>query len=411
VKLAYFSPMPPEQTGIADYSALLLPSLRERIDVDVVRRGAKRPPRGTDIALYHIGNNPDAHAWIVDALRREPGVVVLHDFVLHHLVSGMTLGRRDRDAYLDLMEREHGVAGRLLAYGVIDKRVPPLWEARPADFPLATFVLDHATGLIVHSQFVRDQARAAGYEGPICVVPHPAWPVPTTEPERVADGVVIGCFGVVNSSKRIPELLRSIAAARREHPELVLLLVGSTSPGFDLKRRLQRLGLDDEGLVRQGWVDEARLWSLMAGSDVLVNLRHPTMGETSGSAVRALSLGKPLVVSDVGWFSELPGDVALKVPPDDDEVATLTAAVELLASRADVRAEMGANAAALANREHDVERVADLYVGALERVAGGVMVDDAVLRDVSQAAADVGISAETAEANEIARRLAEVDLG
>ena len=213
MKLAYFSPMPPEQTGIADYSALLLPPLRERIDVDVVRRGTKRPPRGTDIALYHVGNNPDAHAWIVDALRREPGVVVLHDFVLHHLVSGMTLGRRDRDAYLDLMEREHGVAGRLLAYGVIDKRVPPLWEARPADFPLATFVLDHATGLVVHSQFVRDQARAAGYEGPICVVPHPAWPVPAVEPERVARGVVIGCFGVVNSSKRIPELLRSIAAA------------------------------------------------------------------------------------------------------------------------------------------------------------------------------------------------------
>ena len=411
MKLAYFSPMPPEQTGIADYSALLLPSLRARMNVDVVRRGARRPPRGTDVSLYHVGNNPDAHAWIVDALRREPGVVVLHDFVLHHLVSGMTLGRRDRNAYLDLMEREHGVAGRLLAYGVIDKRVPPLWEARPADFPLATFVLDNATGLIVHSQFVRDQARAAGYEGPICVVPHPAWPVLAVEPERVADGVVIGCFGVVNSSKRVPELLRSIAAARREHPDLVLLLVGSTSPGFDLDRRLQRLGLDDEGLVRHGWMDEARLWSLMAGSDVLVNLRHPTMGETSGSAVRALSLGKPLVVSDVGWFSELPRDVALRVPPDDDEVATLTAAVELLASRADVRAEMGANAAALAQREHDVERVADLYVGALERVAGGAAVDDTVLRDVSRAAADVGISAETAEANEIARRLAEVDLG
>jgi len=66
VKVAYFSPMPPERTGIADYSALLLPSLRERMDVDVVRRGAKRPPRGTDIALYHVGNNPDAHAWIVE---------------------------------------------------------------------------------------------------------------------------------------------------------------------------------------------------------------------------------------------------------------------------------------------------------------------------------------------------------
>ena len=57
------------------------------------------------------------------------------------------------------------------------------------------------------------------------------------------------------------------------------------------------------------------------------------MGETSGTAIRALSLGKPLVVSDVGWFSELPDDVALKVPVDDDEVETLAAALELLATR------------------------------------------------------------------------------
>jgi glycosyltransferase involved in cell wall biosynthesis len=411
VRLAYFSPMPPEKSGIADYSALLLPALRDRIDVAVVRRGRRRAPRGTDLALYHVGNNPDAHAWIVDALRMRPGVVVLHDFVLHHLVAGMTVGRRDGHGYLDLMEREHGVVGRLLAHGVLDKRIPPLWESRPADFPLATFVLEQATGLIVHSRYVRDQARAAGYSGPIGVVPHPAWPVPATRPHRVGEGVVVGCFGVVNASKRIPELLHATAALRRDHAELTLLLVGPTSPGFDLDRRLQRLGLAGEGLVREGWVDEQRLWSLMAGCDVLVNLRHPTMGETSGSVIRGLSLGKPLVVSDVGWFSELPGDVALKVPPDDDEVATLTSALELLVSRADVREAMGASAAELARREHDVARVADQYVAALESAAGGAAVDDAVLREVSEAAADVGISADTAEAREIARRLAEVELG
>jgi glycosyltransferase involved in cell wall biosynthesis len=411
VRVAYFSPMPPEQSGIADYSALLLPALRERIEVDVVRRGRKRSPRGTDIAIYHVGNNPDAHAWIVDALRKRPGVVVLHDFVLHHLVAGMTVGRRDGHGYLDLMEREHGVVGRLLAHGVLDKRIPPLWESRPADFPLPTFVLEHATGLVVHSRYVHDHARAAGFAGPIGIVPHPAWLPPAIEPERVAPGVVVGCFGVVNSSKRIPELLRATAAVRKEHPDVTLLLVGSTSPGFDLERRLQRLGLAGDGLVRQGWVDEARLWALMGGSDVLVNPRHPTMGETSGSVIRGLSLGKPLVVSDVGWFSELPDAVALKVPPDVDEVATLTAALELLASRPDVRATMGSNAAELARREHDVERVAELYVAALETASGGLAVDDAVLRDVSDAAADVGISAETAEAKEIARRLAEAELG
>ena len=411
MKVAYFSPIPPEQTGIADYSALLLPALRERLDVTVARRGARKPPRGTDVPLYHVGNNPDAHAWIVDALRRAPGVVVLHDFVLHHLVAGMTVGRRDGHGYLDLMEREHGVVGRLLGHGVLDKRIAPLWESRPEDFPLATFVLEHATGLIVHSRYVRDRARAAGFEGTISVVPHPAWPAPAVAPERRGSGVVVGCFGVVNASKRIPELLRATADVRREHPELTLLLVGSTSPGFDLDRRLQRLGLADDGLAREGRVDESRLWALMAGSDVLVNLRHPTMGETSGSVIRGLSLGKPLVVSDVGWFSELPSDVALKVAPDDVEVETLAAALELLVTRVDVRDAMGAAASELARREHDVGRVAELYAAAMESAAGGDAVGDAVLREVSEAAADVGISANTAEAREIARRLAEVELG
>ena len=411
MRVAYFSPMPPEKTGVAAYSGLLLPALQDRLDVSVVRHGRKRAPRGTDVALYHVGNNPDAHAWIVDALRRRPGVVVLHDFVLHHLVAGMTVGRRDGHGYLDAMEREHGVVGRLLAHGVLDKRIPPLWESRPEDFPLAGFVLQYATGLIVHSHTVRDCARAAGYDGPIWTVPHPAWPVPDISAEQVAAGPTIGCFGVVNSSKRIPELLRAFAGIRARHPEATLLLVGPTSPGFDLDRRLQRHGLADEGLVRAGWVDERRLWALMAGVDLCVNLRHPTMGETSGSVIRSLSLGKPQIVSDVGWFSELPGDVALKVPVDEDEVETLEAGLELLVTRQDVRAEMGAAAAELARREHDLGRVADLYASALEEAAGGNAVGEAVLREVSEAAADVGISPETAEAGEIARRLAEVELG
>jgi len=411
VKVAYFSPMPPERSGIADYSALLLPALGERVDVTVVRRGRRKAPRGTDVSLYHVGNNPDAHAWIVDALRREPGVVVLHDFVLHHLVAGMTVGRRDGHGYLDAMEREYGVVGRLLAHGVLDKRIPPLWESRPADFPLASFVLEHATGLIVHSRTVSEFARASGFTGPVWVVPHPAWPAYQVVPASVAAGAVIGCFGVVNSSKRIPELLQATATVREAHPDVTLLLVGPTSPGFDLERRLQRLGLAEEGLVREGWTDEARLWALMAGADIAVNLRHPTMGETSGSVIRALSLGKPLVVSDVGWFSELPDDVALKIPTGADEVEMLVAALELLVTRADVREAMGVAGVELARREHDLGRVADLYASALEQAAGGAAVADAVLREVSQAAAELGISGDAAEAREIARRLAEVELG
>jgi hypothetical protein len=80
-------------------------------------------------------------------------------------------------------------------------------------------------------------------------------------------------------------------------------------------------------------------------------------------------------------------------------------------ARADVREEMGRAAAALARREHDLDRIAELYAAALEESAGGAAVGEAVLREVSEAAADVGIDVETAEAQEIARRLAEVELG
>jgi glycosyltransferase involved in cell wall biosynthesis len=411
VKVAYFSPMPPESSGIADYSALLVPALREHVDVEVVRRGAKRPPRGVDLCVYHIGNNPEAHGWILDALRRRPGLVVLHDFVLHHLVAGVTIGRRDGHGYLDAMEREHGVVGRLLGHGVLDKRLPPLWEARPEEFPLAGEVLSLATGLVVHSRYVEGRARASGYDGPIARVPHPAWPDPGVAPASIAGDPLVGAFGNVNQSKRVPQLLEAFARVRGDHPDARLLLVGAESPGFDLGRRLQRLGLDGDGLVREGYVGERRLWELMAACDVHVSLRSPTMGETSGTAIRALTLGKPLVVSDVGWFAELPGAVALKVPVGDEEIADLTAALRLLVERRDARDAMGAAARGLATGEHDLARVAEAQAAAFEVVGGGEAVADEVLREVGAAAAGVGIAPGTSEATEIARRLSEVDLG
>jgi glycosyltransferase involved in cell wall biosynthesis len=403
--------MPPERSGIADYSALLVPALGRRVELAVAKRGRMKPDRRADVALYHVGNDPDHHGWIVEALRRRPGVVVLHDFVLHHLVAGLTIGRGNGNAYLDAMEQEGGVVGRLLGHGVLDKRIPALWESRASDFHLAGEVLSLATALIVHSRYAERRAREAGYEGPIHVVPHPAWPPPDVRPADVEGAPLFGCFGYVNASKRVPQLLEAFARVRARHEGARLLLVGATSPGFDLDRRLQRLGLDAAGVVREGRVDEDRLWALMAACDACVNLRAPTMGETSGTAIRALVLGKPLVVSELGWFAELPDAVAAKAPPDGREAETLEAALELLATREDVRRSMGDAASALARSVHDVERVAEAYAAALELAAGGPAVAEAVLGEVGGAAAAVGIGADTPEAAELARRLAEVELG
>jgi glycosyltransferase involved in cell wall biosynthesis len=352
--------MPPERSGIADYSALLVPALRTRLDVEIAQRG--KSVNG-DTALYHIGNDPSVHGWILEQLRRRPGVVVLHDFVLHHLVAGLTLGRKDRDGYLAAMERDAGIAGRLLGLGVVDGCIPPLWDARPEDFPLCGEVLELATGLVVHSHYVERRARERGYDRPVWRVAMPAWPVPAVEPSGVEGSPVLGAFGHMNGSKRIPQLLRAFARFRDSHAAARLLLVGSVAPELELDLHLEYAGLGD-AVVREDYVSESRLWSLIGRADALVSLRSPTMGETSAMVIRALTIGKPVIVSNVGWFAELPDGVALKVAPDEREVDRLVAAMETLV-RPGVRETMSSNARELASREHDLERVADLYAAAL----------------------------------------------
>jgi glycosyltransferase involved in cell wall biosynthesis len=414
VRVAYYSPQPPERSGIADYSALLLPALAERIDVKVVRRGARRPRKRADVSLYHVGNDPAAHGWIVEALRRRPGVVVLHDFVLHHLVAGMTLGHGDGGGYLDAMQREAGPVGRMLAHGVIDELLPPLWEDRAVDYPLTGEVLTPATGLIVHSGYVEQLVRAAGYPRPIWRIPHPAWmpPAESSSVELPEGRIVIGCYGHLNPAKRLPQLLEAFAGLRRRLPEALLLLVGSLSPGLDLDPIYDRLGLRvGEDLIRVDYVDEARLWAFLAACDICVNLRHPTMGETSGIVIRALSLGRPLVVSDVGWFAELPNEVALKVPVNGREVHAIGEVLELLARDPNRRATMGEAGRATARRDHDVGLVADSYAAALEEAAGGGAVRGAVLREVARAAEEVGLRANGPALTEVAERLREVGSG
>jgi glycosyltransferase involved in cell wall biosynthesis len=399
-RVAYFSPLPPERTGISEYSALLLSALRERLDVQVVPRGSTAP-RGADVCLYHIGNNPDAHSWIVEALRARPGVVVLHDFVLHHLVAGMTLGRGDRDGYLDAMQHEAGVPGRLLAHGVVDGLVPPLWEAQPEAFPLVGEVLELAArpggGLIVHSQYVERLARQWGYDGQLWSIPHPAWPQPRVDPVRVDGSPVIGCFGHLTAQKRIPQLVSAFARLRRRHPNARLLLVGSAAPGFELETSL---AADLEGVIREDYVEEEQLWALMSACDVLVTLRTPTMGETSGSAIRGLVAGRPLVVSDVGWFSELPDEVALKVPADETEVGLLSAALELLAASPEARAAMATAARAYVRREHGLDRVAAAYATALEQATAGESLPELALAGLARRAA--AVAAELAPTTEAA---------
>ena len=273
-------------------------------------------------------------------------------------------------------------------------------------------MLAHATGLIVHSAYVEGVCRERGFRGPIWRVPHPAWSVPEGLPQPglpAQRGPVIGCFGYLTPSKRLVELLDAFARARRELPGSLFVLAGAEAPGVDIARHVEDRGLQDD-VVHLDYLDEPRLWALLGAADVCVSLRWPTMGETSGIVLRAMSLGRPLVVSDAGWFAELPDTVVAKIPIDEWEVETLAAVLVRLGNDPSLRLAMGEAALALARRDHQVDHVAGCYAAALEESAGRESVEAAVLYEVAEAAAAIGLEAGSPELAELSKRLREVGL-
>jgi glycosyltransferase involved in cell wall biosynthesis len=263
--------------------------------------------------------------------------------------------------------------------------------------------------LVVHSRYVEERARAAGFGRPIHRLALAASPPTGIVPERLEGGPIVGSFGHVNAAKRVPQLIAAFAELRRSFPDARLVLIGPTAPGFDISGHLARVGLESsDAVLREEWVTEQRFWAVMSACDVCVNLRAPTMGETSASAVQSLALGRPLVVSDIGWFAELPDDVALKVPVDGYEVATLAAALELLAGDDAVRRALGKSAAAYARSEHGLDRVAAQYAALLELAAGRDSVADLVLGELATAAAEVGIGPASPELGDLAARAREL---
>ena len=125
LRLAMFSPMPPAPTGIADYTAGLLDVLPERWEIDVfaeehlredkwigrrqrllphTQRRRRQRMRPYDLAIYHVGNSETFH-YPIPLVRRQPGLLVLHDAVLHPSRAAHHLRAHDLDGYRAALQR------------------------------------------------------------------------------------------------------------------------------------------------------------------------------------------------------------------------------------------------------------------------------------------------------------------
>jgi len=370
-RILYASPFPPQASGIADYSMAMVEALRGRFDLTLYVRGEEGPPgfpalrRGVDPVafeafderVYHIGNNFAYHDYIYEAALRHPGVVVLHECVLYYLVIG--LYRERPDFYRRLYEIGGARAVSIVKYLVKEGADLMRYHA-PERLPLNRELLRSENRFIVHSHYAERMVRAeAGDQARVCrinMLLHNRRCAPVVDRAAVwerlgipAGATVLASFGFVAATKLNDVVCRVVERLQRKDVYYVMVGHGDSAEGYVSDR-----------IRITGYVGMQAFEEYLAASDMVLNLRYPTMGETSSSLLRALEAGKPCIVSDVGWFSELPDNAVLKLDAGSRTILEeqLYEALDIFLRQPEPFLKMGREAAAYAAREHAPERIA-----------------------------------------------------
>ena len=331
-RLDFVSPLPPVRSGIADYSVDLLANLREMADVRLVHLpGQPVAPElaaawdlagaeavgGERLPLYQMGNNR-FHEAVHDLAMRHPGVLTLHDVVLHHLLLDRTLGRGDFYGYKESLIRDHGWVGEAAA---VAKRWGAYGAAPVFALPAHRSLLRRQRGVLVHSEWAAALVREEEPELRVRAVPMGVPLPPPADREAglamrrrlglPAAAPVVGSFGFQTPIKRTELGIAALAAPGMERVHL--LVAGEEAAATGLRQAAARAGVGAR-VHFAGFLPFADLPAAIAAADLCLNLRYPTAGETSASLLRVMAAGRPAVVSDFAQFADLPDAIAVKVP-------------------------------------------------------------------------------------------------
>jgi glycosyltransferase involved in cell wall biosynthesis len=391
-RLAYVSPLPPEKSGIADYSAELVPELAKYYDIELVveqdkvmdARLAGFPLRDSgwlrenaaqvDRVLYHFGNS-HAHQHMFELIRDVPGVVVMHDFFLSGVLDNLEREDYLPQGFMNALYESHGFPG--LHKHRKEGRNAAIWT-----YPVNKGVLDAATGVIVHSEFSRQLAR--DWYGEQAADDWRTVPLLRGKPEGAqsraaaraklgfADSDFVICtFGMLGRTKLNEELLDAFLAsplAQDRHCKLVF--VGANDPGLygaGLAKTIADSGAKAR-ITITGFVDAATYADYLAATDAAVQLRTSTRGETSAAVLDCLLYGVPTIVNAHGSTASMPDELLLKLP---DQFSRDELVQELVQVRSDaaLRARLSTRALAHMEREHAPAHVGELYRDAIEHFA------------------------------------------
>jgi glycosyltransferase involved in cell wall biosynthesis len=349
MRLNWFSPLPPEQTDIAHYTGRLAAALMRRFDVvfwtDLRSDSAALPPgakvmvfdpahiagREFNLSLfqglniYNFGNDARFHAGIYRVAQKIPGIAVLHDTVLHHFFY--ELSRNDSPpfvSYIDLANQIYSFPGKDRAESIVasDGR---LIDKYATQMPFVEAVTENAIGAICH-------AKAAGSD--LCKytdIPVLTLPLPFTSSllkaneDRVWKGPWrLVTFGYINSNRRLESIIKALGGMPKSY-DFTMDIYGVLWDVALIQETIAQNKLSDRVRIH-GFVSEEKLNKVIASAHLTFNLRYPTMGEASGGILRTWALGTPALVTDSGWYSDLPALIAYKISVEN-EIADIQAAL------------------------------------------------------------------------------------
>ncbi len=398
MKIAYFSPLSPVRSGISDYSQELLPQLAplvDRIDLFVDGYQPDNPAitdtftcrssgqfsvaEGYDAVVYQQGNNLH-HEYIYRRALQTPGVLVLHDYVLHHLVTEMTLARGNEQGYLEAMLANHGPAGHQAGL----RRTQGLWsDLQHFVYPACWQLIDASRAVLVHSAYLEQLLRGnLPATVPVRHVPMGIeLPEKGVDPDRRAetrcrldlppDALVIGSFGFVTPMKQLDLALEAVDRFRQQHSAPVrFVVVGEVSDACPLEEQAARLGLSEQ--VRfTGYLDADGFSDYLNAVDLALNLRYPTAGETSASLLRVMGMGVPVVVPRYRQYADIPEDTCAHLTLGEGEGERLAALIGELSEDRSRMLTLGEQGRAFVAREHTLEVAARGYADFLREIAEG----------------------------------------
>lgn len=377
-------------SAIGQFSAQVVAAMRDSLgwDVDIFHpegAGGRSVPDsgfvlgadaeqvlgGYDHVVYNIGDNPANHAAQMRLLRTVPGLVLLHDVSLIHLLLP-DLVHGPEDAARAEFVRWYGAEAAVAAAAL---RADELKFVRDPDnirrYPMIEPVLEHAPAVVTHSHWAADRVRDA-YAGDVWVLPLPREPLAdpqSTELPGIDDRLIILQAGVPNRNKHIDAIIEAFDEADiADRAQLVVCGYGTDEAFEELQEIVAQRSLEDS-VHLLGRVDDDVLDELRRRALVSTVLRFPFGEAASAALLDAMSYGHAVLTVDGGHYAEVPDETVerIGVPPTAADIA---AVLRAFVDDPDAARALGERAAHFVATEHTAVIYAEAVAQILTQSGG-----------------------------------------